>query len=66
MWLGLFLSLFSVFTTPHYAIFDAIAILTYGLLWITAIFYRLIRGKQVIIHGDFKMPGMIDSWLMPG
>lgn len=61
LWLGLFLNLFSVFVTPRKAIFGAI--LGYGILWIVATSYRLIRRKRGIGNGDFKMLGMIGAWL---
>ena len=60
LWLGLLLSLFYFFTTPERAIFGAI--LGYGLLWIAASLFTLIRKKEGMGHGDFKMLGMLGAW----
>ncbi|WP_457766503.1 prepilin peptidase [Coxiella burnetii] len=63
LWFGLSLSLFYMFVSPYQAIFGAI--LGYGLLWITAAFYQLIRKKGGMGRGDFKMVSMLGAWFGP-
>ncbi len=60
LWIGLFLSLFYVFVSPHQAVSGAIV--GYGLLWIAAGLFKLIRKKEGMGHGDFKMLGMLGAW----
>ena len=60
LWLGLFLSLFNVFTSPFQAITGAI--FGYGVLWITATLFKWVRKKEGMGHGDFKMLGMLGAW----
>lgn len=63
LWLGLFLSLYYVFISPSQAILGAIV--GYGILWIVASAFQLIRKKQGMGYGDFKMLGMLGAWLGP-
>lgn len=63
LWLGLFLSLYFVFISPREALMGAI--LGYGILWIVASLFRLIRKKDGMGHGDFKMLGMLGAWMGP-
>lgn len=60
LWLGLLFSLFYVFVEPHQAIFGSI--LGYGILWITAQLYKIIRKKDGMGHGDMKMLAMLGAW----
>ena len=60
LWLGLLLSLFYLFTTPEQAILGCL--FGYGLLWITGTLYKIIRKKEGIGHGDYKMLAMLGAW----
>lgn len=60
LWLGLLLSLFNVFVSPYQAVLGAI--LGYGILWIAAWLYKIIRRKEGMGHGDLKMLGMLGAW----
>lgn len=60
LWLGLLLSLFYLFAPPTQAIVGAI--IGYGLLWITGTLYKLIRKKEGMGHGDYKMLAMLGAW----
>lgn len=61
LWLGLLLSLFYLWVTPYQAILGAI--IGYGLLWITGTVYKLIRKKDGMGHGDYKMLAMLGAWV---
>jgi leader peptidase (prepilin peptidase)/N-methyltransferase len=61
LWLGLLISLFYLFVTPYQAILGAI--IGYSLLWITGTVYKLIRKKDGMGHGDYKMLAMLGAWL---
>lgn len=61
LWLGLFCNTFTLFTTPQLAIFGAI--FGYFILWAVAKLFKLIRNKDGMGYGDFKMLAMIGAWL---
>ncbi len=61
LWLGLILSLFSVFTTPEAAIVGAVA--GYLSLWSIYHLFRLLTGKHGMGYGDFKLLAMLGAWM---
>ncbi|MEN8259745.1 MAG: A24 family peptidase [Pseudomonadota bacterium] len=61
LWLGLFLSLFSVFTDSHASIIGAIA--GYLSLWGIYQLFKLATGKEGMGYGDFKLLAMLGAWL---
>src|SRR5690606_32110730 len=63
LWLGLLLSLFYVFVTPGQAIEGAIV--GYGLLWVIGTLFKLIRKKDGLGHGDYKMLALFGAWFGP-
>jgi leader peptidase (prepilin peptidase) / N-methyltransferase len=61
LWLGLIANVFGFYSTPGYAILGAVA--GYSLLWVIAMSFKLIRKKDGMGHGDFKMLAMLGAWL---
>jgi len=61
LWAGLVVNLFSVFVPLHDAVIGAIA--GYLALWIVYWLFRLIRGKEGMGYGDFKLLGALGAWL---
>lgn len=61
LWLGLFLSLFSIYTDTHSSIIGAIA--GYLSLWIVFQLFKLITGKEGMGFGDFKLLSLFGAWL---
>lgn len=61
MWLGLCLSLFDVFTTPHASIIGAVA--GYMALWCVFHLFKLATGKEGMGYGDFKLLALFGAWL---
>lgn len=61
LWLGLFLSLFSVFTDTHSSILGAIA--GYLSLWTVYKIFKLVTGKEGMGYGDFKLLAVFGAWL---
>ncbi len=61
LWLGLFLSLFSVFTDTHSSIIGAIA--GYLSLWTVYQLFKLLTGKEGMGYGDFKLLALFGAWL---
>lgn len=61
LWLGLFLSLFKVFSNPEDSIIGAIA--GYLVLWLVYHGFKLITGKEGMGYGDFKLLAMLGAWL---
>jgi leader peptidase (prepilin peptidase)/N-methyltransferase len=61
LWLGLILSLFSIFTDSHSSIIGAAA--GYLSLWTVFQLFRLITGKEGMGYGDFKLLGLFGAWL---
>ncbi len=61
LWLGLFLSVFSVFIEPEDAIAGAMC--GYLSLWLCAWIYYFITKRTGMGHGDFKCFAMLGSWL---
>lgn len=61
LWLGLFLSLFTIFTDMHSSIIGAIA--GYLSLWSVYHVFKLITGKEGMGYGDFKLLSVFGAWL---
>jgi leader peptidase (prepilin peptidase)/N-methyltransferase len=61
IWLGLILSLFTVFTDSHAAIIGAVA--GYLSLWSVFHLFRLATGKEGMGYGDFKLLALFGAWL---
>lgn len=61
LWLGLFLSLFSIYTDTHSSIIGAIA--GYLSLWIVFQLFKLATGKEGMGYGDFKLLSLFGAWL---
>ena len=61
MWLGLLLSLFSVFVDSQSSILGAVV--GYLSLWLLYHGFRLLTGKHGMGYGDFKMFAMLGAWL---
>ena len=61
LWLGLVLSLWGIFATPHEAIIGAV--IGYGLLWGVFHLFKLVTGKEGMGYGDFKLLAALGAWL---
>ncbi len=61
LWLGLFLTLFSVYTDSHSGIIGAIA--GYLSLWTVYQLFKLATGKDGMGYGDFKLLALFGAWL---
>lgn len=61
LWLGLLLSLGSLFVTPAEAIIGAAA--GYLSLWLVYHLFRLLTGKEGMGYGDFKLLALLGAWL---
>ncbi|CAA9889873.1 Leader peptidase / N-methyltransferase [Candidatus Methylobacter favarea] len=61
LWLGLFLSLFTLFTDSHSSIIGATA--GYIILWIVYHLFKLATGKEGMGYGDFKLLALLGAWL---
>ena len=61
LWLGLFLSLFGLFTDSQSAIIGAVA--GYLSLWVVFQLFRLATGKEGMGYGDFKLLALLGAWL---
>ncbi|CRI65694.1 Type 4 prepilin-like proteins leader peptide-processing enzyme (Protein secretion protein XCPA) (Protein pilD) (Includes: Leader peptidase (Prepilin peptidase); N-methyltransferase) [Thiocapsa sp. KS1] len=61
LWLGLVLSLFTVFADSHSAIIGAVA--GYLSLWSVFHLFRLATGKEGMGYGDFKLLALFGAWL---
>lgn len=61
LWLGLFLSLFSIYTDTHASIIGAIA--GYLSLWTVYQLFKLATGKEGMGFGDFKLLALFGAWL---
>lgn len=61
IWLGLFLSLFHVFTDPISSIIGAIA--GYMILWVIYQSFKFLTGKEGMGYGDFKLLALFGAWL---
>ena len=61
LWLGLILSLFSIFTDSHASIIGAVA--GYLSLWSVYQIFKLTTGKEGMGFGDFKLLALFGAWL---
>jgi len=61
LWLGLFLSLFSLYANSHASIIGAVA--GYLSLWSVYQLFKLATGKEGMGHGDFKLLAVFGAWL---
>jgi leader peptidase (prepilin peptidase)/N-methyltransferase len=61
VWLGLFLSLFSLYTDAHASIIGAIS--GYLTLWTVYQLFKLATGKEGMGYGDFKLLAVFGAWL---
>ncbi len=61
LWLGLLLSLFSIYTESHNSIIGAIA--GYLSLWTVYQVFKLVTGKEGMGFGDFKLLALLGAWL---
>jgi len=60
LWIGLFASLFNVFTDPVSSIIGALA--GYLSLWLVYHLFRLLTGKEGMGYGDFKLLAALGAW----
>jgi leader peptidase (prepilin peptidase)/N-methyltransferase len=61
LWIGLFASLFGVFTDPVSSMVGAMA--GYLTLWTLFHLFRLLTGKEGMGFGDFKLLAAVGAWL---
>jgi len=61
LWLGLFISLFNVFTDSKSSIVGAIA--GYLCFWLVFHVFKLLTGKEGMGYGDFKLLALFGAWL---
>lgn len=61
LWLGLLLSVFSVFVAPSSAILGAS--IGYLFLWSVYWGFKLLTGKEGMGFGDFKLLGALGAWM---
>ncbi len=60
IWVGLLLSLFTVFTDPESAILGAVG--GYLSLWSIFKLFKLVTGKDGMGYGDFKLLALFGAW----
>ena len=60
LWLGLFLSIFGIYTDPQASIIGAIS--GYGILWTVYQLFKLVTGKEGMGYGDFKLLAALGAW----
>ena len=63
LWLGLLLSLTSIFTTPSLSIIGAV--IGYLSLWSVYWLFKLLTGKEGMGYGDFKLLAAVGAWMGP-
>ncbi len=61
IWIGLLLSIFSVFNTPESCILGAV--LGYLSLWTVYQLFKYFTHKEGMGYGDFKLLSMLGAWL---
>ncbi|MBL4762570.1 MAG: prepilin peptidase [Gammaproteobacteria bacterium] len=61
MWLGLIVSLGSVFISVNASLIGAVA--GYLVLWLVFHIFHLITGKEGMGYGDFKLLALLGAWL---
>lgn len=60
LWIGLLANTQYLFTTPTNAIFGCV--IGYAFFWCVAKGFHLIRKKEGLGHGDFKLLAMLGAW----
>jgi leader peptidase (prepilin peptidase)/N-methyltransferase len=60
IWVGLFLSLFNIFTDSESAILGALC--GYLSLWSIFKLFKLVTGKEGMGYGDFKLLALFGAW----
>ena len=60
LWLGLGLSVFSIYANPIDSIIGAIA--GYLFFWFIFHAFRILTGKEGMGHGDFKLMSLLGAW----
>jgi leader peptidase (prepilin peptidase)/N-methyltransferase len=60
IWVGLILSLFTIFTDPESAILGALG--GYLSLWSIFKLFKLVTGKEGMGYGDFKLLALFGAW----
>jgi leader peptidase (prepilin peptidase) / N-methyltransferase len=63
LWLGLLLSLWTMFTTPNLSIIGAVV--GYLSLWSVYWLFKLLTGKEGMGYGDFKLLAAMGAWMGP-
>jgi leader peptidase (prepilin peptidase)/N-methyltransferase len=63
LWIGLLLSLCSMFTTPNLSIIGAVV--GYLSLWSVYWLFKLLTGKEGMGYGDFKLLAAMGAWMGP-
>jgi len=63
LWLGLLLSLWTMFTTPSLSIIGAVV--GYLSLWSVYWLFKLLTGKEGMGYGDFKLLAAMGAWMGP-
>lgn len=63
LWLGLLLSLWTLFTTPNLSIIGAVV--GYLSLWSVYWLFKLLTGKEGMGYGDFKLLAAMGAWMGP-
>lgn len=61
LWMGLFLSIYNIFTNSHDAIIGAI--IGYSIFFLTQFLFKLITGKIGMGQGDFKFLAALGAFL---
>lgn len=61
LWMGLLVSLFSLFIFPKTAIIGALT--GYLVFWVFAYLFKLATGKEGLGFGDFKLLAALGAWL---
>jgi len=61
LWLGLFVSLFTLFVDLPTAVIGAMA--GYLSLWLIYHLFKLVTGKEGMGYGDFKLLAVLGAWL---
>ncbi len=61
LWLGLWLSVFNVFTDSQNSIVGAVA--GYLILWMVYWLFKRLTGKEGMGYGDFKLLALLGAWL---
>lgn len=61
LWAGLLVNINGCFTALPFAVLGAV--LGYGVLWAGYVYFRFVRSREVLSHGDFKYMAAIGAWV---